>query len=41
MAKFSIEEKLAVIRRYKEGTESYLTIGRAIGTSDSVPINWA
>ncbi|MCQ6277624.1 transposase, partial [Bacillus sp. V3B] len=40
MVKFTDEEKLAVVQRYKTGMESYSTIGKSIGTSDSVVRNW-
>lgn len=40
MAKFTGDDKLAVIQRYLAGKESYITIAKSIGTSDSVVRNW-
>jgi transposase len=40
MAKFTGDDKLAAIQRYLTGEESYITIAKSIGTSDSVVRNW-
>jgi transposase-like protein len=40
MAKFTGEDKLVIVQRYLAGVESYSTIARSIGTSDSVIRNW-
>lgn len=33
-------EKLSAVTRYLEGMESYISIGRSIGTSQNVVMNW-
>jgi transposase-like protein len=40
MVKFTLEDKLAAIQRYLEGTESYKSIGASIGTSDNIVRTW-
>ena len=40
MAKFTLEEKKSAVTRYLEGVESFGSIGRSIGTSESVIMNW-
>ena len=40
MAKFTAEDKIAAVKRYLEGKESYTSIGDSIGTSESIVRNW-
>lgn len=40
MAKYTLEEKISAVTRYLEGVESFISIGRSIGTSESVIMNW-
>lgn len=40
MAKFTEEDKLNAVQNYLGGKESYISIGRSIGTSSSVVMNW-
>lgn len=40
MAKYTLEEKLSAVLRYVEGVESYVTLARSMGTSESVVMNW-
>ncbi|WP_155982705.1 IS3 family transposase [Paucisalibacillus sp. EB02] len=40
MAKYTFEEKLSAVNQYLEGDESFISIGRAMGTSESVVMNW-
>ncbi|RKQ34262.1 helix-turn-helix domain-containing protein [Oceanobacillus halophilus] len=40
MAKFTEEDKINAVQSYLEGKESYHSIGRTIGTSSSVVMNW-
>ncbi len=40
MAKYTLEEKISAVTRYLEGVESFVSIGRSIGTSESVIMNW-
>jgi transposase len=40
MTKYSFEERLSAVNRYLDGGESFISIGRSIGTSQSVVMNW-
>lgn len=40
MTKYTLDYKLAAVKRYLEGGESYISIERSIGTSVSVVMNW-
>ena len=40
MAKYTFDYKLAAVKRYLDGGESYISIERSIGTSRSVVMNW-
>jgi|GEM_PF-2012503 len=40
MTKFTTEHKLAVVKRYLEGNESFHSIGKLFGTSHTEVINW-
>lgn len=40
MTKFTTEHKLAVVKRYLEGKESFRSIGKLFGTSDAEVRNW-
>uniref|UniRef100_UPI001ADB9549 transposase n=1 Tax=Alkalihalobacillus sp. BA299 TaxID=2815938 RepID=UPI001ADB9549 len=40
MAKYTLEVKISAVTRYLEGVESFVSIGRSIGTSESVIMNW-
>jgi transposase len=40
MTKYRFDEKLSAVKRYLEGVEGFVSIGRSIGTSESVVMNW-
>ncbi len=40
MAKFTADEKIQIVLRYLKGNESYRKIGRAIGISNTIILNW-
>jgi transposase len=40
MAKFNADDKLAAVKRYLEGVESYDSIGVSIGTSENIVRTW-
>lgn len=40
MAKYSVDDKLSAVMRYMDGVESFISIGRSMGTSASVIMNW-
>jgi transposase len=40
MAKFTVDDKLSAVKRYLDDVESFIAIGRAMGTSESVIMNW-
>ncbi|WP_249652410.1 transposase, partial [Lysinibacillus sp. D4A1_S13] len=40
MAKFTADEKIQIVLRYLNGNESYRKIGKAIGMSDTIILNW-
>ncbi|BCC26661.1 hypothetical protein BCM0079_5254 [Bacillus cereus] len=40
MAKFTADEKIQIVLRYLDGNESYREIGKAIGISSTIILNW-
>lgn len=36
MAKYTVDDKLLAVKRYLDGVESYISIGRSMGTPESV-----
>ncbi len=40
MSKFTLEEKLSVVQRYLEGSESYASLATSIGTAKVIVQNW-
>ncbi|MDA2184786.1 IS3 family transposase [Bacillus cereus] len=40
MAKFTADEKIQIVLRYLNGNESYREIGRSLGISDTIILNW-
>lgn len=40
MAKFTADEKIQIVLRYLNGNESYREIGRLLGISDTIILNW-
>ncbi|MGN4898663.1 IS3 family transposase [Bacillus cereus group sp. MYBK14-3] len=40
MTKFTADEKIQIVLRYLKGNESYREIGRAIGISNTIILNW-
>ena len=40
MAKFTADEKIQIVLRYLNGNESYREMGRSLGISDTIILNW-
>ncbi|MGG2937524.1 transposase, partial [Bacillus pacificus] len=40
MAKFTADEKIQIVLRYLNGNESYREIGKEIGISNTIILNW-
>jgi len=40
MAKFTADEKIQIVLRYLNGNESYREMGKSIGISDTIILNW-
>jgi transposase len=40
MTKYTVDDKLSAVKHYLDGEESYISIGRSMGTSESVIMNW-
>ncbi|MGH0394680.1 transposase, partial [Bacillus cereus] len=40
MAKFTDDEKIQIVLRYLNGNESYPEMGRSLGISDTIILNW-
>ncbi|NSL60152.1 transposase, partial [Bacillus cereus] len=40
MAKFTADEKIQIVLRYLNGNESYGEMGRSLGISDTIILNW-